>query len=374
MKQHVTSDGIGSVPADAADPVDATAAGPSQRFANIQVLRLLAAVGVVLHHLGHYGPKIVGVGRDWLKFPLFVGFPVPLFFAVSGFVLAQAVRRSGPGRYLLARALRLYPGYWLALVVTMLLMRGGVFTEGHRLSVGAASFGTLTLWPRGSEGTVAYLGVEWSLIYELFLSAALAALVLVDGRRLPELAAAWLGVILAKVIYRPNLYSEALPHWGTIALSGFNAPFLYGLMAYQLKDRGRSLRWVAVAAIPACMAFAATRPTLELSWLWWGAAGVAMVWLATQLPQISERNLLARLGGCTYGLFLVHVPLLFCILYPAARLGWQGRVEPLWLAGAAAIIGGLGFGRLEAAIHSRLRHWSDGCFRVGGRGHGTGSG
>lgn len=358
MDQQVRLDASGGVVSESAGAMDAVARGPSRRYANIQVLRLLAAVGVVLHHLGYYGPEILGVGRDWLKFPLFVGFPVPLFFAVSGFVLAQAVRRSGPGRYLLARALRLYPGYFLALVATLLLMRGGVFTEGHRLSVGAVGFGTLTLWPRGSEGTVAYLGVEWSLIYELFLSAALAALVLVDGRRLPELAAAWLGVILAKVIYRPNLYSDALPHWSTIALSGFNAPFLYGLMAYQLKDRGRSLRWVAVAAIPACMAYAATRPTLELSWLWWGAAGVILVWLVTQIPQISESHPLARLGGCTYGLFLVHVPLLFCVLYPAARRGWQGRVEPLWLAGAMAIVGGLAFGRLEAAIHGRLLRYN----------------
>jgi len=239
----------------------------SPRITNIQVLRLLAAVGVVLHHLGHYGPVILKVGRDWLKFPLFVGFPVPLFFVVSGFVLARAVRGASPGRYLIARALRLYPGYWIALAGTVALMRAGVFTEAHRALRGASSFGSLSLWPRGSEGVMTFLGIEWSLVCEIFLSGALGALAWVGRRRMPELAAAWLGIIVAKVIYRPQIFTDMLPHASTIALSGYNAPFLLGLLAYPLRERGQGLRWLVMAAIPALMAYAATRPTLELSFL-----------------------------------------------------------------------------------------------------------
>ena len=87
----------------------------------------------------------------------------------------------------------------------------------------------------------------------------------------------------------------------------------------------------------------------------WGLAAAGAVWLAVVLRPVKESNPLARLGDCTYGLFLFHVPLLFAVLYPASRFGWAGRVEMLWLAGAVAIGGGLLFGRLEAAVHTRLR-------------------
>jgi peptidoglycan/LPS O-acetylase OafA/YrhL len=234
-------------------------------------------------------------------------------------------------------------------------MRSGVFSEAHSVVPSALTLGTLSQWPRGDQGVVSYLGIEWSLIYEIFLSGALAALAVIGIRWLPELAAVWLGLILAKVIVRPQVFTDMLPHPSTVALSGYNVPFLLGLLAYPLRDRGRPVRWLALAAIPGFMAYAATRPNLELAWLWWGAAAVATVWLANQLPQLPERHLLVRLGDCTYGLFLVHVPLLFAVLYPAARLGWSGRPEALWLAGAVAIAGGLAFGRLETAVHARLR-------------------
>ena len=56
-----------------------------------------------------------------------------------------------------------------------------------------------------------------------------------------------------------------------------------------------------------------------------------------------------------YGLFLFHVPLMFAVFYPASRLGWVGRWEVVWVGGLVAIAGGLLFGRLESAVHTRLR-------------------
>ena len=51
----------------------------------------------------------------------------------------------------------------------------------------------------------------------------------------------------------------------------------------------------------------------------------------------------------------LHVPLLLVVLYAAGRTGWAGRVEVLWVAGTVAVAGGLLFGRLESAVHTRLR-------------------
>ena len=56
------------------------------RFNNIQVLRLVTAVGVVLAHTGYYGGHLFGVCGpvvDWLWSPTWINFLAPTFFAVS---------------------------------------------------------------------------------------------------------------------------------------------------------------------------------------------------------------------------------------------------------------------------------------------------
>ncbi len=326
------------------------------RFNNIQVLRIFAAVGVVVFHLGCHGPALIGIGSPRLKFPLFAGFPVPLFFAVSGFVLTQAIQTASPGRFLLARFLRLYPGYWLALAGMLLLMRLRVFTEHHRWMSYFTNWTTVTLWPAGEGRVLYFLSVEWSLVYEVFLSVSVAALSLGRRRSIPVLAFLWLSAIVLKIVVWPEAFSEQFPRWSTIGLSALNAPFLLGVISFAL--RKADIRWAMLVApiVLTSLALGSTvLMSLEQVWLCWGVAGAGAVWLAVKLPQLADRNVLVRLGDCTYGLFLFHAPLLFAVLYPASRLGGYGRVEVLWLAAAVAIVGGLLFGRMEAALHSRLR-------------------
>lgn len=327
------------------------------RVANIEVLRLMAALGVLLHHLGHYGREMLGASRDWLAWPIFVGFPVPLFFVISGYVLAGAIERTGPGRYLVARALRLYPGYWLALGL-FLLTQGLAMPWSASATLTLPTAATLGLWPAGREGVPYFLGVEWSLVYEVFLSAALGLLALAGGARRRELVALWLGLLCAKAIYRPNLYSDPLHLGPVIALSAYNAPFLAGILLRDWRFSRPGLRGPALLLLPLLLAAAATRPSLELAWLWWGAAAVLLLWLAIDLPQLSPRHPLVRLGACTYGLFLVHVPLQLAALRWAAGQGWQGEGRALWLAGAVALGGGLAFGALEARLYGWLRAWT----------------
>ena len=327
------------------------------RYTNIQFLRVAAAVGVVLYHLGCHAPPLLGLDPAVLRHTLVAGFPVPLFFAVSGFVLTHALRSAPPGRFLVARFLRLYPGYWLALAGVVGLMRLRVYTEHHRWMIHFVGGTTLTLWPAGPGRVLYLLGVEWSLAYEVFLSVALAAFGLVGrGRAVPVLAAAWLAVLGVKMAVWPGFGFDTLPHWSTIALSGYAVPFLLGVLAYQVRGADRRWGWLVGPAAAGCLYLTCTRPvTPEQAWALLGLAAAGVVWLAVVLPQADDRNRLARLGDYTYGLFLFHVPLMLAVFYPAARLGWADRWEVVWLGGAVALAGGLLFGRLEAAVHARLR-------------------
>jgi len=327
------------------------------RFNNIQILRVAAATAVVFYHLGCHAPTLIGVDPAVFRSGWIAVFPVPLFFAVSGFVLAHAARSAPPGRFLLARFLRLYPGYWLALAAMIVLMRLRVYTEYRRWEIYFVRGSTVTLWPVGTGHVMYVLGVEWSLVYEVFLSVALCAMSLFGTRRgVPVLSGVWLAVIGAKVVLWPGFAFDPFPHWSTIALSAYNVPFLLGVLAYQLRDRGRRWRWVVLPVVLGAYAALPPRPiTLEGHWCGAGLVGAGAVWLAVQFRQLPDRNRLVRLGDCTYGLFLFHVPLMLAVLYPAARLGWGGRAEVVWVAGIVAVAGGLLFGRLEAAMHARLR-------------------
>jgi peptidoglycan/LPS O-acetylase OafA/YrhL len=326
------------------------------RYTNIQFLRVAAALGVVLFHLGCHAPALVGLDPAAFRHPLLAGFPVPLFFAVSGFVLTHALQTAPPGRFLLARFLRLYPGYWLALAGVVLLMWLRVYTEQHRWAIHSTGVSTVTLWPAGAGRVLYFIGVEWSLVYEVFLSTILAAFGLFGRRAVPALAGVWLAALAVKMAVRPGYGFDTFPHWSRIALSGHAVPFLLGVVAYQLRGAGRRWGWAVGPAVVGLLYLNCTRPLdPERGWAVWGLAAAGLVWLAVALPQSSGENRLARLGDCTYGLFLFHVPLMLAVFYPAARLGWGGRWEVVWLAGAVAVAGGLLFGRVEAAVHARLR-------------------
>ena len=147
-----------------------------------------------------------------------------------------------------------------------------------------------------------------------------------------------------------------LPHWSTIALSAYSVPFLLGVLVYYVKDRGRRWRWAVLPVVGALLTVAPRYFTArESNWCNGGVAAAGVVWLAVQFRQVSATNRAAKLGDYSYGLFLFHVPLMLAVFHPATRLGFGGRVEVVWVAFAVAVVGGLLFGRVEAALYARIR-------------------
>ena len=136
------------------------------RFHGLQVLRVIAAVMIVAYHTGTLAGGVFGLDTPLVRFLTqpFFGSGVFLFFALSGFVIAHSLRSAPPGRFLLMRAARLYPGYWLAAGLTV-----AVFWIVWRIvpviSWKRFTFG-LTLLP-STDPSRFVLYVEWSLVYEV---------------------------------------------------------------------------------------------------------------------------------------------------------------------------------------------------------------
>ena len=104
---------------------------------NLQALRAIAAINVVLFHMIG-SAESYGVHARW--FPLLGKWGasgVDLFFVISGFVMVYAQARSpkGPVDFLLSRARRIVPIYWvlsfgvLALLFTASVSRNEAFSR-----------------------------------------------------------------------------------------------------------------------------------------------------------------------------------------------------------------------------------------------------
>lgn len=167
-----------------------TAGGVGARFPLVDSARAIAALAILAYHVASVAGALDGDGTaDWFA-QLNVG--VPLFFAISGFLLYRpwVVARLAGARppstrvYALRRVLRIVPAYWLALTVIALAMeRDDVFSWPGAL----VHYGFLQAYDAGRF--TGGIGQAWTLTVEVAFYAALP-LIALAARRLPGGSAA----------------------------------------------------------------------------------------------------------------------------------------------------------------------------------------
>ncbi|WP_426958448.1 acyltransferase family protein [Muricoccus radiodurans] len=170
-----------------------------ERLAGIQYLRALAALGVVVFHVAEPLGANLEIG----------GAGVDIFFVISGFVIwhVQAASPRPPGLFLLNRAVRIIPTYWVATLCLLLLAALGlvprmVLNPEHIL----ASFLFLPAPSPSVPGlTLPFLGQGWTLNYEMAFYLLFALTIpLAAPRRLALLSAVLVGLVLAGWLVRPD--------------------------------------------------------------------------------------------------------------------------------------------------------------------------
>lgn len=155
---------------------------------NIQALRAFAAILVVLHHMRtpllKEAPTLgeIHIGAAG----------VDIFFVISGFIITHtaAQRPVTPAQFLIQRALRIVPLYWLFLLIVAVMLAAGMRPIG--LTDTDATFlnllRSLSFIPfeRSDGAVMPLLGVGWTLNYEVFFYLLFGiSLCLPDQNRLP---------------------------------------------------------------------------------------------------------------------------------------------------------------------------------------------
>jgi peptidoglycan/LPS O-acetylase OafA/YrhL len=289
----------------------------------VNALRALAAMFVAW---GHF----CGGQSRWLAWSGRYGYTgVYIFFVISGFIIPYSLHSSGYtlrnfGRFLVKRAIRLYPPYLISIPITILsanvvlrplLPAGTVHVNEHQLAYHLVFLNDLVGVPWVN---VVYwtLAIEW----QWYLLAGLFLPLLVSRNALVRFCP----VALAMVSYFLCTSDRIIPH--TLPI------FLIGVFVFQerigLIGRGRLLALIGL------MLWAMRWPT---GWL---VAGISVA-TGLAIAFVSFRHRYADfLGDVSYSLYLLHLPvgvgliawLSFLLPYSGSYLG------VLDLAGMAASI------------------------------------
>lgn len=157
-------------------PVSATRI-QSGRLASLDLLRFVAAVAVMLYHYTY--SRGVGGASDLTAVTSvsrlgFLG--VEVFFMISGFVILWSASGRTAGQFVRSRVLRLYPEFWIAVLVTVGVRMLWSGPGGSGLAPGDV-VRNLTMIP-GYLGAPYVDGVYWTLEVEIRFYALIFLLII----------------------------------------------------------------------------------------------------------------------------------------------------------------------------------------------------
>ncbi len=231
---------------------------------SLNFMRLVFAVTVIGSHAIGWGlfgtDNLAGGKATWGALAVFG------FFGISGYLIAASATRNTLGRFLWQRALRIFPGYWVCLAVTVFLFGAIGFTNApHPATCHAACYvdhtavpyvadhwffryvnwHSLTLsspWPWPIHGTIGANGQPvsndslWTLFYEFLCYLTVAALA-----KLGILRRRFLVLVMTVVLWIVEIVVALRPHqaltFDAMAILTLFPVFLSGSLIYLYRDK-----------------------------------------------------------------------------------------------------------------------------------------
>ncbi|WP_380784376.1 acyltransferase family protein [Sphingomonas sp. R86520] len=327
----------------------------AQRFAWLDLLRFLCAMAVVLFHYGYVAPLDLSGGlADYVVAPtitIYGRLGVPVFFMVSGFVIAISAEGRTWRDFLWARMVRLYPAYWLAVPATALVL---AMTASPRAPGLGQTLVNLTML-QAFVGVPHVDEVYHTLAVELRFYLLVALLVMARVRvTSPAVLIGWI-ITSAAAPWLPGIM-------GKLLLTNFAPYFLTGMtIRAMLRPQGRLLNAALLVVLLAMEAWmlgvgGAARPgpydpAVQFAIV---VAGTVLILVCAFAPNPRRAAPLAALGAMTYPLYLFHSEIGMALMRVAAP--WMPRATGIWpMVGAMLLLAWLVSRYPEPAIRHRLQ-------------------
>ncbi len=303
-------------PAPIRDLIERSASAGSGRFHELDVLRGLAAVAVLLfHYLSRYDQRYPPRGD--VPFGFADGaYGVQLFFVISGFVIFMTLRRCNTASdFLVSRFSRLYPAYWAAALLTC--------TVGTLWPLPSQHYSMMQLLVnltmlQGFARVAPIDGVYWTLNVELCFYVVMLAL--------------YASGLLANTVRLSVVWLAAAAGTHLLSYLGFDVPetiqqifvlryaalFVAGINFYQIYAEGPSV--TSATLISAC---------LLVYWIYYGTLSAERVLIIFGLVAIAISGRvwflcvrpLVWLGTISYSLYLSHQMIGFVVIRSMQEAG-----------------------------------------------------
>jgi len=322
------------------------------RFTVLQALRGVAASLVVLFHLGNW-EAVYWPANRMLEPVSWFGFAgVDLFFVVSGFTItwshAREVGRPGAMRSYVARRLwRIYPTYWIAWLVCVVVSR--TTSADWSTVLGPGEWRSFFLW-MAHPVPHRQLPPAWSLVYEMIFYTVFGALLLAPPRVFLPVLVGWAAAAWLQASHPLRL----LVPLADLLLYPLVIEFVLGCIV-ALAVRSGSCRaersLVAIGLAVCLLGVVLQRRFGSMDNLLWRVAcfggGAAFLVAGLTSGELRGRwrspRWLARVGDASYSTFLSHWPafILTMILLPGMLS--SPPPKPLLIAFLLAVLQGSGF-------------------------------
>lgn len=282
----------------------------------IDLLRLLAALAVVLFHYGFRG----AAAEDFTTVSLpalesiakYGWFGVQLFFVISGFVIARSAIGRTSVEFGIARAGRLWPAFIVCTTITFLVT---YFLGAPRFETSLPHWlANLTMLAPAFRQPFMD-GAYWSIVVEITFYGWLALFIALGQfpKRIDDIVLGWLSVAL---INEALIHSTIMRHLFMTEYAGF---FCAGILLADIAGGRRGWQapfLIVVSTVIACSeALVGARETSAHYWVYLSPAlmigltvlSIAMVALASRIRSLPlPMGLMLAMGGLTYPLYLLH--------------------------------------------------------------------
>ena len=319
---------------------------------NIQFLRAIAAVLVVLYHLSQYFERSDGVLQNFhFLFNQFGYAGVDIFFVISGYVLwvssREYQRSNATGRFLYNRACRIYFGYWPFFLIALL-----IFSIFGKQSLGQTDyFGSFFLYQTDLRHLL--LPISWTLVFELYFYLCFFIFLRFSREHLPKLfllVFCLIVVLQAGAIAVFDFYNPINSPEDNLFLYFFTSPlcleFLAGCLIGVFFEKRRiplllpfvffgvvgfaaGLTYQSILIMPdRSMAQGYFYPQRVFFW------GITAVVIVATLIELEKRGVVLAgrwgqlIGGASYSIYLSHM----IIFYLFRQLGVLTPTKGVWFS------------------------------------------
>jgi len=276
------------------------------RIVVLDLVRFFAALSVVLYHYisrpeSNAYPLISNVTNYG-----YLG--VPLFFIISGYVIALSANNRTAVQFCVSRLVRLYPALWAGVIITVIIL---IVFDGKQFSVSQvlANFTLLNEY-LGFEDID---GVYWTLKAELkFYMCVFLLLAFGVFQNYHIWLSLWLGLTVMHTFFGQPFFM------GWFITPAYSSFFIAGVAFFLIQNIGKNkfnyFILISSLIVSSLRAYGQADGFMDNPNVVDKSISVAIVWLfycfmyflSIEKINLKERNVYITLGALTYPLYLIH--------------------------------------------------------------------